>query len=313
MSLAPITWWAMLSDLQSVIQQGRPTLAPDAVRGTSTASLRTTSPSSNLFTVALQSERRGVAKAENAGASYGESGSQIAGEPSVELLRAVRGRALAVGLDPSDRVVYQTAIRDLRRQAATTASLSPAVLSPEMSTQGSTNPNQPGGAGYVDGGSTAAAAPSTSVDMSGPSPDTQTYTQQLFTLEADPGALASARASGAWPAEATNDAWRRQTLIQFVAAEVGTGPHYNPTTQLTRGQVISAQNWASQSPALGLNPTYAAALERAAMVASQERDNATPLPWSGLDMALQLNSDGSYGTTPVSGYYGTGLGAVPTA
>ena len=232
--------------------------------------------------------------------------------PDQLLLAAVRDRALAAGLHPSAATVYRTAVRDLGRSMAVIGRRQPQSQT-EAATSSSTtlNPNQPDGVGYVAGGTTAGVAPASTVDLGAPSADTQTYLQQLFALEADPAAAAAAANSGSWPSEATNGAWRRQAIIQFAAVEVGSGPAYHSTSSLTNAQVLAAQAWAEQSPALNLNPAYAVALARAADVAGRAQDGTARLPWAGQDPTLLVVPGGSYGTTALSGYYGTGIGLVP--
>lgn len=141
------------------------------------------------------------------------------------------------------------------------------------------------------------------VDMSGPSPDTNIYVQQLFTIQQSNPKLA-----GLWPSEATVPSQRQMTLVQFVASIVGSGPYYNHTEPLlTCEQVIWAHehNLANYN----LNPVYAAALDRAARVAGNVKTGALPWNFTG-DTSLYLEPTGSFGTTPVSGYYGTGKGSV---
>ncbi len=142
----------------------------------------------------------------------------------------------------------------------------------------------------------------------GRSADIDEYLQQLFALEAFPQLVGPI--SGSWPSAATDPAWRRQTLVENVAAEIGSGPAYGPTS-LTCGQVLAAQAWAEVDPGLNLNPVYAVALGRAAKVAAGLAPNA-PIPW-GEAGPIEVIPTGSYGQTPVSGYYGTGDGPVPSA
>lgn len=174
-----------------------------------------------------------------------------------------------------------------------------------VSTYSVPNPNQKNGAGYVKGGTTKGVGATIPVDLSGPSNDTNTYVQQLFAIESG----AQIPAGSLWPSEATNPAWRRQTLIQFVASLVGSGSYYNPQgTYLSSNQVLAAESWNQQSPLLNTNPVYAQALTNAAAVAAQNKGQL--LPWDSGGSPLQLIDTGSYGTTPVSGMYAPG--ATPT-
>lgn len=175
-----------------------------------------------------------------------------------------------------------------------------------VSTYNLPNPNQDKGAGYVFGGTTKGVGATVPVDLTGPSQDTNTYVQQLFAIESG----APIPAGSLWPSEATNSAWRRQTLIQFVSSLVGSGSYYNPNgTYLSANQVLAAKGWNDQSPALNLNPVYQSALDRAAQVASGYKGQL--LPWESGGAPLSVIPTGSYGDTPVSGYYGTGSGSVP--
>lgn len=142
----------------------------------------------------------------------------------------------------------------------------------------------------------------------GRSVDIDEYLQQLFALEAFPQLIGPI--SGSWPSAATDPVWRRRTLIENVAAELGSGPAYGPTS-LTVGQVLAAHGWAEVDPNLGLNPVYALALARAAKVVAGQAAN-DPIPW-GEPGPIEVIPTGGYGQTPVSGYYGTGDGPIPTA
>lgn len=151
-------------------------------------------------------------------------------------------------------------------------------------------------------------APLTPVDLSGPSADTQDYTQQLFAIE-DGQEVPNAES---WPSEALVSAWRKQALVQFVAAEVGAGPRWNPTTKLTNAQVIWAQNaYSSIAGTLGLHPAYADALERASRIAEKHgASELLPWPTPGKVWPFKRIFDAQRGSAVVSGYYGTGHGTL---
>lgn len=145
-------------------------------------------------------------------------------------------------------------------------------------------------------------APLKAVDLSGQSPDNVTYIQQLFAIQA------GKPYTGTWPSEATDEGERVQTIVQQVAALVGAGPYYTLEPLLTCQQVEWANEMAGELPALNLNPVYERALERAAEVASRHKG---ALPWASKSQPVRVvNPGGSYGDTPVSGYYGTGHGTL---
>jgi hypothetical protein len=141
----------------------------------------------------------------------------------------------------------------------------------------------------------------------GRSTETHEYVQQLFALDAHP-TLAKALV-GQWPSEATSKTDRPLAIAQTVAAIIGAGPYYIANPLLTCGQVMKAHGWAYRNPSWNLNPTYLAALNRAAKVAKPFPADMA-LPW-GEKSPVQLVNNGSFGDTPVSGYYGTGDGPVP--
>lgn len=303
----------MLEPVASVSSSVRPASAPmSSLQPTASSAGNPIASSDATFARSLLDARSAVVHLD--GQNSPRATASSAWTPDEQLLAAVRSRALAAGLHPSAATVYRTAVLDLARAAASRMQAQPPSSGGAVtSTNETPNPNQPDGIGYVRGGTTPGVAPVTPVDLGAPSSDTQTYLQQLFALEADPAAVATANNSGSWPSEATNAAWRRQAIIQFAAVEVGSGPAYHETTSLTNAQVLAAQAWAVQSPSLNFNPTYAAALARAADVAGKATGGSSSLlPWAGQDATVQITPGGSYGTTSLSGYYGTGLGPVPT-
>lgn len=158
--------------------------------------------------------------------------------------------------------------------------------------------------------STPSIAPLVPVDMGAPSPDTVTYLQQLFTIESDPAKYAVL--AGSWPSEATNDTDRPFAIAQFVSSIVGSGPHYTPDPLLSNAQVRWAAAKANANNGTwNINPVYFAALNRADEVASRHPAEA-PLPWAheGATQPVMLCDTGTFGVTPVSGYYGTGHGTL---
>ncbi len=148
----------------------------------------------------------------------------------------------------------------------------------------------------------ASLAPIVPVDLSANSHDTVTYIQQAFAIEA------GQKYTGVWPSEITTPAWRRRFLIQETAALLGAGPRYTPKPLLTCAQVHAAAQWMAADPGLNVNPIYAEALTRGDLIAT---DGTGYLPWAGMDTTLSVIDAGSFGQTPVSGWYGTGSGPQP--
>lgn len=152
----------------------------------------------------------------------------------------------------------------------------------------------------------ASVAPLKPVALDTPSPETATYMEQLFAIEGG-----QAYDSSVWPSEAVDADQRAQTLTQYVAGFVCSGPHFNATSPLSNAQVLWAMEQANANPHWNLNPVILRALERAAEVAGRHPAEA-PLPWAhhGETQPVRLIPTGSYGTTPASGYYGTGHGTL---